>query len=196
MKKLLNTIIGWLNGPESMTALTLEDTLKILVISDTHERTEQLEKILERHADEVQVVCHLGDNAGDLSKYESRFPQLKMIMVAGNCDYSYPDDEHILEFTPCADSGAEVVKRVLLIHGHRHDVKISFDRLAYYAKEKNVDACFFGHTHLPEMFERGDILMLNPGSLSCPLNGQPSYAIVEISPDGEITGRIVRYEKN
>jgi hypothetical protein len=114
-----------------------------------------------------------------------------MVAVAGNCDYSNVEPERILAFTPCADSDKGVVKKILLTHGHTFGVRISLDRLAYYAKEKGVDACFYGHTHIPIAIEHGGIFMLNPGSPSSPRgDSKASYAIVEVSPEGEITGRL------
>jgi putative phosphoesterase len=165
--------------------------VKILVVSDTHEDTFELERILSRHASEVKVVCHLGDHAMDLLKFQSLYPQLTMVAVGGNCDYSNVERERVLEFTPCADSGSEAAARILLTHGHNHGVKTGLDRLAYYAKEKGANAAFYGHTHFPACLKHGGIFIMNPGSPSFPRGGsKASYGIAEISPEGGISGRL------
>lgn len=168
--------------------------MKILLVSDTHESTRELEAILARHASEVKIACHMGDHARDLLCFQGDYPQLQMLAVAGNCDYS-PDlrREIMLSLSPCLDSGAPA-KNILLTHGHNIGVKHNLDRLAYYAKEKNAHAAFFGHTHCPARAEIGGVFLMNPGSPAFPRGGsKASYAIVEISEDGEISGKILPY---
>jgi putative phosphoesterase len=80
-------------------------------------------------------------------------------------------------------------KKILLVHGHRHGVKQDNDRITYYAREKGVDAVFFGHGHWPVNEERGGVLIFSPGSPSWPRGGSvASYGIVEIGD--EIKGEI------
>lgn len=167
--------------------------MKILVVSDTHQITYDFERILEQYANEVKLVCHLGDHAMDLLKFQSRYPQLNMVGVAGNCDYSVTEQERLLEFTPCADSDLGVIKRILLTHGHNLGVKMGMDRIASYARGKGAGACFFGHTHCPVMQTHGGVFFLNPGSPSIPREGsKASYGLVEILPTGVIEGRIIK----
>ncbi|MCL2386257.1 MAG: YfcE family phosphodiesterase, partial [Defluviitaleaceae bacterium] len=98
-------------------------------------------------------------------------------------------NEIVLALNPT--SNKDVEKRILLTHGHNLGVMRDSDRLAYYAREKKVDACFYGHTHIPEMRECGGVFIMNPGSPSCPRGGsKASYGIVEISDTGEITGKL------
>lgn len=167
--------------------------MKILVVSDTHEDTHELYRLLEKYAGEVKLVCHLGDNARDLLKFQSRYPQLGMVAVAGNCDYG-PDiqREIMLSFTACADREDAPSVKILLMHGHTHSVKMGTDRLAYYAREKGAAAAFFGHTHHPEATRSGGVFLFNPGSPSYPRGGsKASYGLAEISPEGEVTGKVI-----
>jgi len=169
--------------------------VKILVVSDTHEKTKELEKILAKYANEVKMVCHLGDHAWDLLNFRNKYPHLGMIAVAGNCDYS-PElqQEIILNISACLDDENAPSVKILLTHGHYNGVKTGLDRLAYYAREKGVDACFFGHTHFPVCCEVGGVFVMNPGSPSWPRGGSvASYGLVEISPEGEISGKLVQY---
>ncbi|MCL2456121.1 MAG: metallophosphoesterase family protein, partial [Defluviitaleaceae bacterium] len=101
--------------------------------------------------------------------------------------------ERFLAISPCVDSGEEAVAKILLTHGNKLGVKVGIDRLAYYAREKGANAIFYGHTHFPICVTVGGILVLNPGSPSFPRGGSlASYAIVEILPDGEISGKLLQ----
>lgn len=167
--------------------------MKILLVSDTHQITGGLKELLAQYENEVKLVCHLGDHAQDLMRFRSEYPQISMVAVKGNCDYSPEFQPEItLQITACMDSPDAPSVKILLVHGHNNGVKRGLDRLAYYAREKGVDACFFGHTHFPVMSEMGGVLMMNPGSIEIPRGGsKASYGLVEISPQGEITGRLV-----
>jgi len=158
--------------------------MKLLLISDTHGRTTTLESLLARYAKEVQMVCHMGDHANDLLKFQHKYPALNMVVVAGNCDY----DVNLPREQILTVSG----KQILLTHGHFLNVKMNLQRLIYYAGEKGVDACFFGHTHEPVRYTTGSIFVMNPGSLEEPRGGsKASYGLVEISECGEITGEVI-----
>ena len=165
--------------------------MKILVVSDTHKDTAELERLLARYADEVKIVCHMGDHASDLMKFQAQYPQLGMVAVGGNCDFINAQREIILSFTECADRPDAWETKILLVHGHTQSVKRGIDKLAYYAAEKGVQAAFFGHTHCPEATTRGGVFIFNPGSPAYPRGGsQKSYGIVEISPDGQVSGTV------
>lgn len=45
----------------------------------------------------------------------------------------------------------------------------------------------FGHTHKPYLERRGDLTVLNPGSLSFPAPGgqTPSYMLMDLDDEGE-----------
>ena len=118
--------------------------MRILLVSDTHGRTEKLEKLLEIFNNDLSLVCHMGDYGSDLRKFESKYPNLQMAAVNGNTDYSLQGQtEQIIDISP--QSGKEF--RLLITHGHRFGVKRSLDRLIRYAKEMGASAVFFGHTH-------------------------------------------------
>ena len=157
--------------------------MKLLLISDTHGRTTALENLLAQYAAEVKIICHMGDHAQDLLKYQPFCPHIQMAAVAGNCDYSHAiPSEQLLTV---AD------KRILIIHGHQLNVKRDLQRLAYYAQEKGADACFYGHTHQPIQVNIGSVFIMNPGSLTEPRGGsKASYGLVEISDD-QIRGDVI-----
>ena len=66
-------------------------------------------------------------------------------------------------------------------------------RAAQLISESDCNLLVLGHTHKPYAVEHGDSLLLNPGSVGQPRDGDPraSYAIVEIS-EGKINPSIHR----
>ena len=74
--------------------------------------------------------------------------------------------------------------RLLLIHGHMDNVKMSPLNLLYRAQELDCKAVLFGHTHQAAYEEVDGIYLVNPGSLSRPRDGSSgSYAIINTEPD-------------
>ena len=60
--------------------------MKALVFSDSHGRTENLVKAMDRHPD-FQAIFHLGDVGNDEAYIRSLTPY-PVYMVRGNCDFS------------------------------------------------------------------------------------------------------------
>ena len=164
--------------------------MKILLVSDTHGRTDLLEKLLERHLGVVDMVCHMGDFGMDLRKLERKYDFGRMVAVNGNTDYlSSGPQEEIVSFLA---SGGE--RRALVVHGHRQAVKGSLDRLMKYAREKEADAVFFGHTHEAQCFTHESIFYMNPGSLTFPRDGRSTYGLVSFTEEGVFLGEIRKSE--
>jgi len=155
--------------------------MQILVLSDTHGKINSIPYLLNQYKHKTKTVVHLGDNARDLLQFQSEYPDMNLVAVAGNCDFSsIAPRERILTLGS---------KRILLMHGHSHNVKMNLDRLMYYSLEKQVDACLFGHTHIPVMFGHESVFFMNPGSLGEPRGLKPSYGLVTI--DSNITGEVI-----
>ena len=164
--------------------------MKILLISDTHGRTEVLSALLQKHGAEIGMLCHTGDGCRDIARYESRFPHIKMIAVAGNSDYSALSE---LEYLITLETPVKTL-RVFMTHGHMYGVKRNLDSLRYAALEKKADACFFGHTHNPVVFEQDGILFMNPGSLGFPHEyNVHTYGLAEVTGEGKIIGNLCEY---
>jgi putative phosphoesterase len=159
--------------------------MKILLISDTHNATSTLEKeILPKYAHQVQLAIHLGDYIRDLLKFQVDYPALTMVGVGGSFEYN-EQNEKILTL---GDTG----KRALLTHGHSIGVKSDLTRITYYAKEKGVDACFFGHTHQLTIFSKDGIFFMNPGSITFPRSSDKgSFGLVTISDRGNFSEDVI-----
>jgi uncharacterized protein len=141
---------------------------KVLVVSDSHGLTNELEILRERHMNEVDLMIHCGDS-------EMMHDEKVMngyLTVKGNCDFgSYP-----LETT------TEIAGRKFFVtHGHRYSVKTSLMNLEYKAAEMGADIVCFGHSHLLGAEVIGDTLYLNPGSIRLPRGRiEKTYVILEL----------------
>ena len=160
--------------------------MKILLVSDTHGRTDSLAKLLKVYKDDVSLVCHMGDYGSDLRKFEFKYGYLRMAAVNGNTDFSLSGQtEQIIALGQF---------RLLITHGHRFGVKKNYDRLISYSNEMGVNAVFFGHTHECVVFYRDGIFYMNPGSLGFGRERGSTYGLVHVTDCGEFTGEIMDYE--
>lgn len=142
--------------------------MKVLIVSDSHSRLDNLMKMWEKEVPDV--VISAGDYSKDVEELSYVYENSKYYIVRGNCDYMDHSTEDILEFEL---SG----KKIFLTHGHLYGVKISYDYLRMEAKDRGNNLCIFGHTHIPYLEEEGMILF-NPGAVKDGL-----YGILEINND-------------
>lgn len=143
--------------------------MKVLVVSDNHGSTEELESLVKRHEDEVECMIHCGDSEFNYNDSVMKPFQLR---VRGNCDFDTNYPEQV----------AETVggKTIFATHGHLYGVKMNLMNLAYKAEETGADLVCFGHSHQATVHFDANILFLNPGSISLPRKPLiKTYAIVE-----------------
>lgn len=141
--------------------------MKILITADIHNGLNTLKNIKAHHTFDYHLDA--GDSLLPLHVLDSE----GIISVRGNSDlFSKLPLERLLEIDGM---------KILLIHGHKQGVKYSLDTLIKLAKEKHVDICIYGHTHIQSMVTTDGIIYLNPGALS---NKTQNYAIYE---NGKIT---------
>ncbi|GGB28016.1 YfcE family phosphodiesterase [Virgibacillus dakarensis] len=139
---------------------------KVLIVSDSHGLTAELDQIKEKH--QTDYMFHCGDAELDMDAAELE----GFIKVAGNCDFDtrFPD-EQLAEM--------EGVK-FFITHGHLYNVKANLMTLSYRAQENNAQVVCFGHTHIAGAKKIGDLLFINPGSIRLPRNRPEStYAIMD-----------------
>lgn len=145
---------------------------KVLVVSDSHGLTKELNMLRERHSEDVDLMIHCGDSElapadGAISGY---------LTVAGNCDFGsgYP-----------LETMAEAAGRKFFItHGHRYSVKTSLMNLKYKAQEVNADIVCFGHSHVLGAEVIGSTLFLNPGSIRLPRGRlEKTYVILDLQDE-------------
>ena len=151
----------------------------VLVVSDSHGKVDNLIRAVElTHPD---YVLHLGDVQRDLEALRRAYPMVPMEGVPGNCDYG---SEAPLTQTIDLMPG----HRVFATHGHRYRVNSTLDYLEQAALEEGCDIALYGHTHASQCTYENGIYVMNPGSASCPRDGNPpSYGILDVSSAGVMT---------
>lgn len=149
---------------------------KVVIMSDSHGLTEEIELIKER--EKADYVLHCGDS--ELS--ESAKELEGVYTVAGNCDFygNFPK---------------EIIKEIngltfLVVHGHLHNVKMSLMNLSYRAEEVNADIVCFGHSHIAGGEKIENKLFLNPGSIHLPrMRREKTYCVLEWKTGREVEAR-------
>jgi putative phosphoesterase len=166
--------------------------MDVLVISDTHGKRYAIEQVFSQLNFRPATVLFLGDGLRDLSVItgSDRYADVSVFSVAGNCDGSilFPSDEPEVRTVILGDL------RVVMMHGHTHDVKWGLGEAIAYAAGKDADVLLYGHTHGPyektlpagERLRDGTVLkkpllVANPGSLGSPHYGQrPSFGVLTV----------------
>lgn len=162
--------------------------MKILIVSDSHRKDENLLRVIERESP-LDMFIHLGDIEDDRSMYAFEAAvgkDCEVHMVLGNNDF-FLDLEREEEIM--------IGKyKALITHGHMYGVSLGADRLYDEAKARGVDIAMFGHTHRPYVDE-DDITLLNPGSISFPRQEghRPSYLIMTIDDETQKASYEIKY---
>lgn len=163
--------------------------MKIFVISDIHGSKSALEAALSAFEREhAGLIAILGDylNHGPRNPIPEGYDppgtarllnerRELIVPVRGNCDSEV--DQMMLEFPMLADYSTMLLgsRRVFLTHGH----ELSPERLPPLSAG-SVFLC--GHTHLPLLERRGEIFVMNPGSITLPKGDHPrTYGLIEES---------------
>lgn len=151
--------------------------MKILIVSDTHKKHDNLVRILEQE-ENIDLMVHLGDSEG-YEDYIAELAGCPLEIVSGNNDFFTDlDREKVLEVGKY---------QVLITHGHYYYVAMGLEDLRKEALGRGMDIVMFGHTHRPYLNSSKGVTMLNPGSVSYPRQEghKPSYALMEIDEEGE-----------
>ena len=157
--------------------------LRILIMSDSHGRNENVELAIAQVREEIgefQMLIHLGD-VGDARELES-LAGVPCYIVRGNTDY----DAKLLNANVIEAGG----HRIFATHGHLYQVDMRLDLLRFAALENDCDIAMNGHTHVPYLEEDpDDITILNPGSISKPRQADHryTYMVMEIDDEDEVT---------
>lgn len=150
--------------------------MRILIISDSHGNTDNIE-FIRKEVGKIDRILHCGDGASE-SEYISRIFGCPVTVVSGNCDmFSFDPEKTNLNIEG---------KCIHMEHGHRLPI---FDDTAMldYAAANGFDVLLFGHTHIQKILSRDGRYVVNPGSISRPRDGFPSYCILETDGKGGFT---------
>ncbi len=129
--------------------------MKALIMSDSHGLVEEVQEVITRHRDAVDMIIHCGD-----SELDATHPLWEGVnIVKGNCDFGAFPEEWIETVHGC---------RLFITHGHLNRVKYSYVPLSYRAEEVGAQFVFFGHSHVATTFSENKVIYVNPGSLCSP----------------------------
>ncbi len=154
-----------------------EIKMRILVISDSHGKNDDVKQVIEQVGD-IDMFIHLGDIERG-PDYIRELANCETHMIAGNNDYDIN--------LPATDSFMIGDKKVFITHGHRFYVGSGMDRLRQYGIDNGYDIVMFGHTHMPYLEQGEELTILNPGSISYPRQDgrQHTFMIIEVDDKGE-----------
>jgi uncharacterized protein len=161
--------------------------MKLMFISDIHGSLLWLNRALDCfHQEQADFMVVLGDllyhgprnplpdeyNPKEVAATLNRYKE-KILAVRGNCDSEV--DQMLIDFPIMAESAwvFHEGRRIYATHGHHH----SIENLPHLSRG---DIFIQGHTHIPVAERRGDIVVLNPGSVALPKENQAhTYGVME-----------------
>lgn len=145
--------------------------MKVLIVSDTHRKNENFFRVLNEQ--KPDLVIHCGDAEGSEAELEAAADCPVRIVLGNNDFFSRLPRELTLAVGPY---------KVWVVHGHNYYVSMGNERLKREASDRGFDVVVYGHTHRPVVDEEGDVIAVNPGSLSYPRQEghRPSYAVMEL----------------
>ncbi|MBQ8831377.1 MAG: metallophosphoesterase [Oscillospiraceae bacterium] len=140
--------------------------MKILVMSDSHGNIQNM--LTAVVSETPDMILHLGDHHTDCRELRQRFPEIPLRAVKGNCDRAgeLETEEFICEYL-----------RIMMVHGHRFNVKYSLDSLVTNAMYNEVDILLYGHTHVAHTQEFEGMYIINPGSVGA---SRATYCVLEL----------------
>lgn len=149
--------------------------MRLLIISDSHGRRSVIENAIEAQPDAKDVIF-LGDGEKQFKELSGIYSGIKFYSVCGNCDFGSESKTYdILKIAG---------KKILYTHGHIFGVKSGLSRLSEFARKTGVDVALFGHTHIPFIEYADGLYLFNPGSISRPAVGKPTYGTLDITGSG------------
>ena len=156
--------------------------MQFLVFSDSHGHGDRMLSVIAQHP-AIRDILFLGDGLADLLPLRRRFPEHRFRTVRGNMDllaagFDAPDED-LFELYGV---------RVFLCHGHLFGVKGGTGVAEAHALAAGARVLLYGHTHRAEerYLSEDGLLVVNPGSIGRPQSGDPSYAILDILPSGDV----------
>ena len=145
-----------------------EQTRRVFVLADTHNRLPERVIGMAKGADEI---WHLGDVCTESILDELRAIGPRLTVVRGNCDsnFDWP----------------------LVIDLNRSGLKFRLQHIPPDRPPDDVNILLHGHTHVPRHERRGSVLFLNPGCVTRANQGAPpSVAWLEIA-QGKIDWKLL-----
>ena len=158
--------------------------MKILVLSDSHSSLRLMRSAVEHI--KPNAIVHLGDYFDDGQAIHEEHPHIPFHQVPGNCDRNrmYQWAPEVLSYCVCG-------VKLYMTHGHQHRVKETMFSLLQDAKAEKAQCVLYGHTHIPDCHQEGDMWVLNPGSCG---HGGATVGLIEVSNSKILSCRILKQE--
>lgn len=156
--------------------------MKIIALSDSHRRSDRVDKLFEKTHLYADLYVFTGDGLNDIENMFYIYPGKKILCVSGNCDIAAT--EPYVRQTECCG------KTVVITHGHMQRAKSGLGGLKSLARDTGAEVVIFGHTHEKLCKYEDGIYYINPGSLGVPHDGAPSYAVIDISEKGVLCSHV------
>lgn len=150
---------------------------ELIVASDTHGQSYLLDELCEAYP-KADLFLHCGDLEDDATKYP------KWLFVRGNNDW----DSSMPEGRIVTVAGI----RIYIVHSQYFSYGRREEQLAQMALKNDCQLVLYGHTHVAKINRIKDVVLINPGSMCLPRDGQPPcYAKVLIMNDGSIKATLI-----
>ncbi len=203
--------------------------MKYTVISDIHANLSALEVFLEFYDSSSHLLC-LGDTIGYgahpgeclhiirknavtilagnheaiLQGRDFHFNPIAQTAIDWTREHLSADDQVYIKTLPL-----ETIQdsHYLLVHGSPGDPfrylwdSLSLQNASYFLEENKLQLCFFGHTHVPGIYQKGAFIryksdipisldntnpvLINPGSIGQPRDGDPRLSWVEYDQESQ-----------
>jgi len=142
--------------------------MTVLILSDSHGHMEPVRQAVERT--KPDAIIHLGDYYRDGQRVGEMYPEIPIHCIPGNCDMVYGvEREKVIMLEGHS---------VFLCHGDHYGVKSSLNDLMEHINTMRAELVLFGHTHQPYIENRGNVMLVNPGSIGAPPKaGAFAYAV-------------------
>ncbi len=166
--------------------------MKVGVVSDSHGNLGYLKQAAKKLIEEeAKLVIHLGDDYDDTQAVEEL--PIELVKIPGVFSHYYKDpripNRLIKEFTGW---------KVLITHSPTaHENDLPTDRKPEdIVAEEGIDVVLHGHTHIPRIEEKNEVLWINPGHLKTEdkKGYPPSFALIDFD-ENQVKARIIDLAK-
>ena len=159
--------------------------IKLGVVSDSHQNTDNLSKAVKYLIDEkkIQKLAHLGDYYEDMDKIEGidGLSEMEILKVPGSHHYQYSSSEVMKRIKINFDNLRFLITHVPRKHQNDSLCDISIENMI---ANKEIDVLLYGHTHEFKInyINDSNVLYVNPGHLKDfdEQGTPPTFAYMEI----------------
>ena len=169
--------------------------MKIGIVSDTHGSIDAWNRALP-FFDGADLIIHAGDvlyhppRVGSVQGYDIpalvealNSSKIPIVIAHGNCDSQVY--EELLKMPVQAPYALVEFQGVRIVANHGH--LLSRDAMLDLARRYKADYFVFGHTHVPDLEPCGDVVLINPGSITIPkleIDGRRVPTVGLVTDDG------------